>query len=302
MYFDAAGNKIYLATAGTLAITIGATQGVTFASNLQVNGNFTSLGDTTTTGINYNAVGTAALPSITRVADPNTGLWFASDNVSITTGGVNAVTFGSTQHAVFAGDVTAASGAVVGKNGKFVTTVTPFSGWFDHPGDTGIATTTVQLTAASTSYAIPYIPKKTITISAIGAFTGSAVASGTCSLAIYASGADGWPSGTAALHCSSTLTASGVTTAISSSYSATLYAGTQYWLAYNTPAANFPNMRAHGTSALTKVKLSGTDAASDAYISWGQTIATSRNFTTTPVTSAINTGNLAVPIIYVTLA
>ena len=302
MYFDAAGNKIYFATAGTLAITIGASQGVTFASNLQINGNFTSLGDTTTTGISYNAVGTAALPSITRVADPNTGFWFGTDNVSVTTAGVNAVTFGSTQHAVFAGDVTAASGAVSGKYGKFNPAVQGFTGWFDHPGDNGIATTTNNPSSASTSYAVPYVPQKTITISAIGAYTGSSVASGTCSLAIYASGADGWPSGTAALHCSASLTASAATTAISSSYSATLYAGTQYWLVYNTPAASFPNMRCHGITALPRVFKYGTATAGDYYISWAQTIATSRNFTSSPVTSSITTGALALPIVYVTIA
>ena len=302
MYFDAAGNKIYMATAGTLAMTIGASQGITFASNLQVSGSITSLGDITTTGINYVAVGTAALPSIARLADPDTGIWFGTNNVSLTTAGVNALTIGSTQHAVFAGDVTAASGAVSGKHGMFMVAVQGFTGWFDHPGYNGIATTTVALTAASTSYAVPYVPQKTITISAIGAFTGTAVASATCSLAIYASGADGWPSGTAAMHCSAALTASAATSAISSAYSATLYAGTQYWLVYNTPAASFPNMRSHGTTALPKVFKSGTATASDTYILWGQTIATSRNFTTTPVTSAISRGNLAVPIVYVTIA
>jgi hypothetical protein len=302
MYFDAAGNKIYMATAGTLAMTIGASQGITFAANLQANGSITSLGDITTTGINYVAVGTAALPSISRATDADTGIWFGTNNVSLTTAGVNALTIGSTQAAVFASDVTAASGAVSGKNGKFTTSVQGFTGWFDHPGDNGIATTTVALSAASTSYAIPYVPQKTITISAIGAYTGTAVASGTCSLAIYASGADGWPSGTAALHCSAALTASAATTAISSAYSATLYAGTQYWLVYNTPAANFPNMRSHGTTALPKIFKTGTATASDAYILWGQTIATSRNFTTTPVTSSITHGNLSVPIVYVTIA
>ena len=104
------------------------------------------------------------------------------------------------------------------------------------------------------------------------------------------------------MHCSAALTASAATSAISSAYSATLYAGTQYWLVYNTPAASFPNMRSHGTTALPKVFKSGTATASDTYILWGQTIATSRNFTTTPVTSAISRGNLSVPIVYVTLA
>ena len=289
MYFDAAGDKIYMSTAGTLAMTIGASQGVTFASNLLVSGNMT------TTGINYVALGTAALPSISRAGDPDTGVWFGTNEVSLTTAGVNAMTINSSQRTAFAG-------AVSTPYGKFETSVTPFTGWFDHPCPNGIVSTTVTSTSPQFSFATPYVPQKTITISAIGAYTGSAVASATCSLAIYASGADGWPSGTAAMHCSASLTASAATTAISSSYSATLYAGTQYWLVFNTPNANFPSMRAYGSTSLPRIKTLGTAAVNGYYITWAQTIATSRNFTSTPVTSSETVGGLATAIVYVIVA
>lgn len=205
------------------------------------------------------------------------------------------MTINSSQRAAFAGPVST-------PHGKFEVSVTPFSGWFDHPRGNGILTTNVTNTSPQYSFAIPYIPQKTITISGIGAYTGTAVASATCSLAIYASGADGWPSGTAAMHCSAALTASAATTAISSSYSATLYAGTQYWLVYNTPNSSFPSMRGYGSTALPRLKMTGTDTNPYYYITWAQNIATSRNFTTTPVTSSETFGGLVICIVYVIVA
>jgi hypothetical protein len=129
----------------------------------------------------------------------------------------------------------------------------------------------------------PFVAKSSFTATSIKLSATTGVASSTFALGIYASGTDGWPTGTP-LVTSGTLSGAGAIE-LSATISLAITRGTQYWMAV-IASATAPTVRRYATGAA--VSLGQTSAANAHAVSLLRTITfpTWPDFTAAPTTAA----------------
>jgi len=174
--------------------------------------------------------------------------------------------------------------------------VLPLSTWYETTNVQNDAFTTLALTAA-TAYYTPYRCHKNLTIDQL-AVNVSTTQTNNCAVAIYESGANGWPTGAPVLTSGSISTSTAGTRTVTVSY--TLSQGKQYW--FGLQASNTgtqPTLRAIASTGAICLRNDPTAANQFNLIRHtGVTLNTWRNFTTTPTATA-DLANGNVPAVFV---
>lgn len=190
------------------------------------------------------------------------------------------------------GDITVSgSGTVMTINGGIhqYPKVAPFASFDGYaPAVNGTAASSLT-TVANKLYLLPWVAPSDFTVTTLKTRSVTAVTSATVYMAIYASGADGYPTGTP-LASAGPLTASAANTDITTSVSVAVTENKQYWFAIGAPASTPPSIRSLGPVALPPLAFSITNGTSYycIYRTWAQSFASASaaDFTTNPVASS----------------
>ena len=152
--------------------------------------------------------------------------------------------------------------------------------------------------AARTAYANPLWVGYDVPVVALKAHVTTAVAGAEFELALYAGGADGWPTGTP---IANTSTISGSTSGVKSeAISETLQAGRMYWLVVGT-GNTACTVRAMSSGTGRVLRSVGNSSVQHSRLFWFHVLGTWRDFTASPVVSA-NVTSGHVPMAYLEVA